>query len=81
MRYRKVIKIDNIEGRFNGIFIFIQLQPVINYLTQVVIFKIIHKHGKAFFNMLFDYMLNNKPTLTGTWAANQWTLLNTAVNP
>ena len=50
--------------------VFILLQPVVNNLTQVVIFKIIHKHGKAFFNMLFNYMLNNKPAFTGAGAAN-----------
>ena len=70
MRYRKIIKVDNIEGWLDSIFIFIQLQPIVNYFTQVVIIKIINKHGKAFFYMLLHDMLNNKPTLTCTRTSN-----------
>ena len=70
MGNRKVIKIDHIERWLHLVVVFVLLQPVVNNVAQIIILKIIHKHGKAFFYVLFDDMLNNKPTLTGTGAAN-----------
>ena len=62
----EVIKIDHIESRRFGVLIPVLQELVIGNLCQVIELKIIYKHGKAFFNMLLDDMLNNKPTLTGT---------------
>src|SRR5665647_2193388 len=70
MRDGKVVKVDNKERWLHGIVMFVLLQPVINNFRKVVILEVIHEHGKAFFDMLFNDMLNYKPTFTGTWAAN-----------
>jgi hypothetical protein len=42
---------------------------VVGNLCQVIKFEVINKHGKPFFKMLPDDMLNNEIRFTATWRA------------